>query len=100
MDGCDGVKVFIPNAFSPNSDALNETFKPIIQSNSCCQIKSYKFRVYDLWGALVFETDKLDEGWDANVAKEVVQQDIYIWMVEFKDVYMSKQYKGEVHVLR
>jgi gliding motility-associated-like protein len=100
VDGCDGVTVWIPTAFSPNSDNLNETFKPIITSNSCCQIKSYRFRVYDLWGTLVFETDQQNQEWKGDVLNAVVQQDIYIWLVEFKDVYKSKYFKGEVHVMR
>ena len=100
MDGCEGATIWNPSAFSPNSDHLNETFKPIITSNSCCQIESYHFRVYDLWGTLVFETDQQNVAWDGEVLDEVVQQDIYIWLVEFKDVYESKHFKGEVHVMR
>jgi len=94
FDGCDGVKIWIPNAFSPNVDGLNETFKPTIISNSCCQIESYRFRVYDLWGELIFDTDKQEEYWDGKILDAVVKQDVYIWMIEFKDVYKSKQFKG------
>jgi len=100
VEGCDGIKVCLPNAFSPNSDNLNEIFKPIITSNVCCQINSYRFRIYNLWGELLFETDDISDGWNGKRLDTIVQQDIYIWMIEFKDVHMSKQYKGEVHVFR
>ncbi|MCO4819945.1 MAG: gliding motility-associated C-terminal domain-containing protein [Bacteroidetes bacterium] len=100
VEGCDGIKIWLPNAFSPNSDNLNEIFKPIITSNVCCQIKSYRFRIYNLWGELLFETDEMTDGWNGKILDTNVQQDIYIWMIEFKDVYMSKQYKGEGHVFR
>ena len=86
--------------FRPNSDNLNEIFKPIITSNVCCQINSYRFRIYNLWGELLFETDEMSDGWNGKRLDTIVQQDIYIWMIEFKDVHMSKQYKGEGHVFR
>lgn len=55
---CD-CEIFIPNAFTPNGDELNESFRPTIN----CEPKSYNLTIYNRWGTLVFESNDPTEGW-------------------------------------
>jgi len=56
--------VYIPNAFTPNSDGLNEVFKPEI---SCFEtLKSYKMHVYDRWGNIIFQSSDYAAGWNGR----------------------------------
>lgn len=71
-------RLFVPNAFSPNGDGLNDVFKPV----SGCQLKDYRFAVYNRWGELVFETNHFDKGWDGTHDGEKLSSGVFIWTVK------------------
>ncbi len=54
--------IFIPTAFSPNGDGLNDSYGVISSA-----FKSANFKVFDRWGSVVFETDNLLNKWDGTV---------------------------------
>lgn len=56
---CGQSALFIPNAFSPNSDGNND----ILYVRGKNLLRMY-FAVYDRWGEKVFETDDINTGWD------------------------------------
>lgn len=68
-----------PDAFSPNGDGINDTFKPAV-SNSIGAIVS--FQVYDRWGSLVFETTDPNAAWDGTYLTGKVPPGVYLWFVE------------------
>jgi gliding motility-associated-like protein len=51
---------FVPNAFSPNDDKFNDTFRPL--PVGC--YKEINFNIYNRWGNLMFSTTDLTKGWD------------------------------------
>ena len=53
--------VYIPNAFSPNGDGINDTFLPILRGT-----KSYLLAIFNRWGNKIFETTDLNSGWDGS----------------------------------
>ena len=55
--------VFIPNAFSPNSDGQNDV---LFVRGNC--IKNFSFTIYNRWGEKVFENTDLAKGWDGSTA--------------------------------
>ena len=68
----------IPNAFTPNSDGHNDTFK-IIQNGYVTSIIS--FRIFTKSGKLIF-SDK-DGAWDGRYAGVMLDADVYIWIADF-----------------
>ena len=68
----------IPNAFTPNSDGHNDTFK-IIQNGYVTSIIS--FRVFTKSGKLIF-SDK-DGAWDGRYGGVMLDADVYIWIADF-----------------
>lgn len=54
-------RIYVPNAFTPNGDGLNDEFKPVLEN-----IAHFKMWIYDRWGKLVFETSDPDNGWKAK----------------------------------
>ena len=56
-------KLIFPNIFTPNSDGLNDEFYPL---GSIDQIKEYKLKIYDRWGALLFETNNTNQKWSGK----------------------------------
>jgi len=89
---------YIPNAFSPNGDSINDTF-----SGKGIFIKDYEMSIFDRWGNLIFYTDNIDKPWDgrANHGNEIAQRDVYIYVVQLTDIRRKKHsYKGTVTLVR
>lgn len=79
FNNCPG-KVFVPNVFTPsNQDGVNDVFYPITRN-----IESLTFQVYNRWGEKVFETTKLQEGWNGMFNGNPVQSDVYVYTVQYK----------------
>jgi len=77
----EGPNYYVPNAFSPNGDGLNDIFRPIpvgIQS-------TIYFRVFDRFGSLMFETNKWMEGWDGTYKGKKASSGTYVWMIKGMD---------------
>ncbi|MCI5058299.1 MAG: gliding motility-associated C-terminal domain-containing protein, partial [Flavobacteriales bacterium] len=91
----DAFAYWIPNAFTPNEDGLNETFKPIFSRNNVPE--SYHLQIYNRWGDLVFETLDHDEGWTGHVGAKEDAQGVYIYNLLFND-NTGKQYKKKGHL--
>jgi len=58
----DNGRVYMQNAFSPNSDGLNDVSRPVTYN-----IDSLVFTIYDQNNNVVFTTNKLGEGWKTTV---------------------------------
>jgi gliding motility-associated-like protein len=68
--------IVLPNVFSPNS-ANSATNRFYILNHEL--IKLNYFRVYDRWGALVFETTNPTIGWDGTYNGQPAPVDVYVW---------------------
>lgn len=88
--------IFPPNAFSPNGDGLNETYKPVTLG-----IETYSLRILNRWGETLFESTNPDIGWDGTYRGAGVEADIYLYFIEAQG-YSGKWYylKGNVQLLR
>jgi gliding motility-associated-like protein len=80
-----GYAIYIPNAFTPNADGVNEIFKA-----EGVGVKEFKMWIYDRWGNMIFHSTDLSEGWDGKVERgmsnDLVQRDVYVWKAYVKDV--------------
>ena len=96
IDQC-GDAIFIPNAFTPNGDEIND--KLCIRSLELQAIKI--FRVFNRWGELVFETTDINHCWDGYFKGKVVNPDVYVYYAEgICTNGQSKLMKGNVTVVR
>ena len=67
----------IPNAFTPNSDGLNDYFLPIKK-----EVQDYKMYIFNRFGELVFVSGDIKVGWDGNYKNKIIQ-DTYFYKIEF-----------------
>jgi gliding motility-associated-like protein len=89
---------YIPNAFTPEGNGLNETF-----SGSGTNIFNYQMYIFDRWGNIIFKSNDINSGWDgkANKGREQAQQDVYIYKVIITDAFhIQHQYTGNVTLLK
>ena len=93
-----GCEVFTPNAFTPNSDGLNDSFRPIFY----CNPKNYSFRVYSRLGNIVFSTNQLNKGWDGSMNSKLAGSGTYVWIMEYLNPETKKviREKGTVTLIR
>jgi gliding motility-associated-like protein len=72
------ANVFVPSAFTPNRDGLNDKFMPV-----CYSIKQINyFTVYNRWGEMVFTTNAMGKGWDGTSKGSPAESGTYVWMLE------------------
>jgi gliding motility-associated-like protein len=89
--------VYVPNAFTPNNDGLNDQFHAI-----AIGMKTIKyFRVYNRWGQLLFSTTQSEKGWDGTYNGKPQDAAVYVWVVEGTDYLNQKvTQKGTVVLIR
>lgn len=90
--------VFIPNAFTPNGDGLNDNFKPVFTKNAL-QEDSFSMEIFDRWGHEVFYGNSIEPGWNGAFKNkgEVVKQGVYTYIIQYKD-YEGKPHTRTGHV--
>ena len=88
--------IFIPNAFSPNSDGINDCFR----IRHAAHFQKFYLAVYNRWGNLVFETDQPDGCWDGTFKNHTAPSATYYYYIE-GDTRCGKVFrKGDVILIR
>lgn len=91
------TNILMPTAFSPNGDGVNDILRPL-NSN----LKSLTFQVWNRWGEKVYETNRLDEGWDGFFRGNQQEMGVYVWTAEyqFNDKTTKETAQGNVTLVR
>lgn len=97
---CSESRIFIPNAFTPNKDGLNDVFS--IRGQGISLIN--RFRIYNSWGTLIFERTNLrindrNAGWDGRYKGEMVPMGTYVYIVEMSCNEKTFSQKGTITVI-
>lgn len=72
-----GNGIYIPNAFTPNGDGINDIF--LVYGTA---IASLRLMVYNQWGALVFESRDPKKGWDGTYKGNKAPGGAYTYVME------------------
>jgi len=81
-------EVWMPNAFTPNGDGINDLFAPKLNFIP----REYLMIIYDRAGIQVFSSDNPDIGWDGRVnSGKVAPEGVYIYYVWFTSYNGQKQ---------
>jgi gliding motility-associated-like protein len=91
---CD-CKVFVPGAFTPNNDGLNDVFKPSTQ----CFVQQYRFTVFNRFGQVVFTTTDPSKGWNGFSGPYAQGTGTFIWTVQYFDPSARKMMSDKGSVL-
>lgn len=86
----------VPNAFTPNGDGIND--KVFVRGFG---ITKMLWRIYNRWGALVFESADVNEGWNGVYKGSVQPKEVYHYVLDVKYSDNSNfQKKGDITLLR
>lgn len=75
-----GPDIYVPSAFSPDNDGLNDRLH-IFPVSMYVQ----SFRIYDRGGTVLFETNNYKQGWDGRFKNQLLSTGIYVWVIQAKD---------------
>ena len=75
-------EIYVPNVFSPNGDSKNDVFKAV--PGTSCSLSQFSLKVFDRFGAMVFETSSTDEGWDGSFKGQNAPSATYIYVVQYE----------------
>ncbi len=89
--------MWLPTAFTPNGDGLNDTFGPVVKS---AQITDFEFIVYDRYGGRVFVSSSPDNRWDGTHSGKQVAEGGYLYYLKAKlQNGQTIERKGSVNVV-
>ncbi len=87
---------FIPSAFSPGGDGLNEYFGP-----QGIGITDFTMNIYDRFGEIIYTTTDLSAPWDGKVISKPAPEGVYVYWIQISDVGGEKhQYTGKITLIR
>ncbi|MBK8498115.1 MAG: gliding motility-associated C-terminal domain-containing protein [Flavobacteriales bacterium] len=86
----DDLTIYVPNAFTPNGDDDNDSFRPSVIG---VEKDWYRFMIFDRWGLLVFSTTDPYEAWNGGFgnAGEVLPDGVYVWTLKAKDQFTPEK---------
>lgn len=92
------ITVFIPNAFTPNGFGEGKNNRFWVTADG---FETFNIQIFSRWGEMVYESNKIKEGWDGNFKGEPAQQDVYTYLVKVTNAKGKEfVYYGTVTLLR
>lgn len=86
-------EIYIPNAFTPDTDGLNEVFMPIIGFET----ETYVLYIYDRWGKILFTSYDPKVGWNGMSGELYYPIGVYVWKI-FLTLPGGKEFSQTGHV--
>jgi gliding motility-associated-like protein len=88
---------YLPTAFTPNGDGLNDVVKPYLIG-----MKGLKsFSIFNRWGNRIFYSTTYGQGWDGRYNGEMQNSNVYVWVLEFYNANNELQKeKGTITLIR
>jgi gliding motility-associated-like protein len=72
--------VYIPNAFTPNNDGLNDQFR----ATAYGQLSGFGLEVYNRMGERIFSTSDITRGWDGRYRGKPMAAGNYVWYCRYQ----------------
>lgn len=96
--------IYVPNAFSPNTDGINDFFTIYGGETYVRQVNS--FQIFNRWGSKVFSRENFEindelSGWNGKSGGSQMDTGIYVYVIEVSFIDgTKKQLTGDVTLVR
>jgi gliding motility-associated-like protein len=90
--------VFVPNAFTPDNDGVNDIFTIVGRD-----IQEFAMQIYNRWGERIYSTYDIEGGWDGryNYSNNAIVSGTYYYLIRIRDSKNNwHTVDGFVNVLR
>jgi gliding motility-associated-like protein len=84
--------VYVPNAFSPNGDGVNDEF--LI---SGFNITDISMDIFDRWGEKLFSSKDIAQGWKGTFKSQPCEVAVYVYKITYKGLD-GKKYNKTGHI--
>lgn len=95
------LQVFVPNAFTPDGDGINDVLIPVVNG---VKPGSYKFWIFNEWGDPVFYSEEIGKAWTggSDGGEYYVQDGVYNWRLECeaRESKNIRVFQGHIVMLR
>ncbi|MFN3341755.1 MAG: gliding motility-associated C-terminal domain-containing protein [Flavobacteriales bacterium] len=94
----DEFLVYVPNAFTPDGDGINDVFMPVLTG---LNPEHFELLIFNRWGEVIYQTNNPTKGWDGRSKGVMSKQDVYVWKIRTKDALLDidKEFVGHVTLL-
>ena len=70
------TSMYVPNAFSPDQEGLNDSFGAV-----CMNVSDLNMQIFNRWGELIFEGHGIKDKWDGTYNGSVVPAGVYVYII-------------------
>ncbi len=93
---CDEPYIDIPNAFSPNNDLVNDTYRV-----KGALIEDIEMNIYNRWGEMVYQINQVTDSWDGTFKGKEVDSGVFVYQLRITCID-GKEFKksGNITVIR
>jgi len=99
---CFSFQGYLPTAFSPNGDGVNDVFTIGLPPN--ITVLAYELQVFDRWGSRVYSGQDISEGWDGYLQQVELPAGVYLYAIRirFRDDYQESEeiISGDILLIR
>ena len=74
---------YVPTAFTPNNDGVNDVFTPKPKCTLNTISNNYRFRIFNRLGQLIFSTKMVNAGWDGRMNGTTQPMGTYVWELQY-----------------
>jgi len=71
--------LYIPNAFTPNGDGINDFFGPEAKD-----VTRFSLKIFNRWGEVIFTSNNLKNSWDGTFKGKTAQNDVYVYQLNYE----------------
>ncbi|NLN72649.1 MAG: PKD domain-containing protein, partial [Bacteroidales bacterium] len=92
------LEFWIPNAFTPDRDGLNDMFGPIA---SGFINDGYEMVIYDRWGKVAFYSNDYYKRWDGSInGRKVETNSVFVYKISIFDLFGKEhKFRGRVSII-
>ncbi len=92
----DEYSIYIPNAFTPNGDGINDTFQP-----KGSGFTKYNLNIFDRWGTRIFQSNDLTNAWDGFLKGAHCEDGVYTYKITLLTIGgKAKDLTGSVTLIK
>ncbi len=73
--------LILPNAFTPNSDGVNDIFRPLHP----CNMTEYRLQIFDRYGKIIFLSNDYSRGWNGTYNGTPAESGTFVWMATYRN---------------